>query len=50
MEEKVEELRKEYINNPGKRNIIIRQIRALEIATGKKYLKTPVDATSKRMV
>ena len=40
MENKIKQLRQEYLEKPWKREIIIRQIRALEIASGKKLIKT----------
>lgn len=39
-EQLIQKLREEYIKFPLKREIIIRQIRALELATGKKLIKT----------
>lgn len=39
IEEKIEELRKEYLRSPLKREIILRQIKCLEYSTGRQLLK-----------
>jgi len=39
IEDRVNQLRKDYVEKPGMREIIKRQVRALELASGKSFMK-----------